>query len=185
MKLLDKLCYSLGFRAQLEASRKRLFRMAYAWCGDPWLADDLVQEALTRALRHGHQLRDSERLNSWLHAILSNCWREHLRRKRPTEQLDDSIACENCPERAHTEHEIVNRVRAAVGGLPIGQREVLTLVDLEGFSYAEVAQIMDVPIGTVMSRLSRARQALKRDLIDMRPQTTSTSERSHRLQRVK
>jgi RNA polymerase sigma-70 factor (ECF subfamily) len=79
--------------------------------------------------------------------------------------LDDIEFESGCgPEDECLQNEIVRRVRLAIGQLPVGQREVVTLVDLEEFSYAEVAAILDVPIGTIMSRLSRARTALREAL---------------------
>jgi len=70
------------------------------------------------------------------------------------------LVCENCPD-AHMEQDSkVRKVRQAVAALPIAQREVVSLVDLNGFSYAEVASILGIPVGTVMSRLSRARKSL-------------------------
>ncbi len=142
--------------------------MAYAWCCEPALADDLAQECLTRALQHSHQLRDHDRLECWLYTILNNCWREHLRRRRPEAEFDEEeYVCSSCPETDSYQQQVVDRVRAAVASLPMGQRKVVTLVDLEGFAYAEVASILEIPIGTVMSRLSRARQALQSRLADM------------------
>ncbi|MDP1735603.1 MAG: sigma-70 family RNA polymerase sigma factor [Sulfuritalea sp.] len=154
---------------QIKASRVRLYRLAFAWCHDAVLADDLAQEALTRGLSRLDQLRESARLMSWLFAILNRCWIDHLRARR--EDLDDEALAElpsdlPGPE-AHAERqETVNRVRAAVATLPLGQRQVLTLVDLEDFSYAEVADVLAIPIGTVMSRLCRARGALKQLLLE-------------------
>ena len=170
MSLLTLFCRSREFRERLEASRERLYRLAYAWSHDPHLSDDLVQEAMAKALKNAGQLRDPKAMNTWLFRILTNCWRDHFRRARPTVNVDDIVYChEDTPERRHGQHEIVTRVRAAVGRLPLAQRQVLTLVDLEGFSYIEVAEIVDCPIGTVMSRLSRARRALKQHLLDLGP----------------
>ena len=149
---------------QIKASRVRLYRLAFAWCHDAALADDLAQEALTRGLARLEQLRESGRLMGWLFAILNRCWIDHLRARR--EDLDDETLAElpsdlPGPE-AHAERqETVSRVRAAVASLPLGQRQVLTLVDLEDFSYAEVAEVLAIPIGTVMSRLCRARGSLR------------------------
>lgn len=183
MKLVDLFCGSRALRKRLDHGRRRLYRMALAWCGDPMLADDLAQEALTKAVQKAHQLRDPEKLECWLCSILNNCWREHLRRSRPGVELDDEdLINEEGPESAHGTDEIVDRVRAAIACLPLGQRQVVTLVDLEGFAYAEVADILDVPIGTVMSRLCRARRSLQADLIDMRPREAA---RRARLRRVK
>jgi len=145
-----------------------LYRLAYAWCHDAPLADDLAQEALLRALAREAQLREPDRLKSWLCTILANCLRDHHRRRR--EHLSMDVLEESAtdpaatPEDAAAATELAQRVRAAVARLPLGQRQVLTLVDLEGFSYAEVGDILEVPIGTVMSRLCRARQALRQPL---------------------
>lgn len=149
---------------KIEASRGRLYRVAFAWCHDAALADDLAQEALARALSRIEQLREVERLSSWLFSILHRCWIDHLRSRR--ENLDEGALAElpsdlPGPEGHAEQQETVNRVRAAVAALPLGQRQVVTLVDLEEFSYAEVAEVLAIPIGTVMSRLCRAREALR------------------------
>lgn len=153
-------------REQLEHHRRRLYRLAYSWCHDGGLAEDLVQDTLIRAMERAGQLRDPERLPAWLAAILVNCWRDHLRRLRPTDDIadmDESLFAddERTPEREAECSQIVARVRREIEALPLGQRQVVTLVDLEEFSYAEVAAVLDIPVGTVMSRLCRARQALK------------------------
>lgn len=183
MKLVDLLCGSRSFRKRLEDQRPRLYRMALAWSGDPMLADDLAQEALTKALQKSQQLRDPEKLHCWLYSILNNCWREHLRRLRPEGEIDEeTLVCDRCPETQSSADQIVNRVRSAIARLPLGQRKVVTLVDLEGFAYAEVANILGVPIGTVMSRLCRARRALQAELVDMQ---SAAGTRRGNLRRVK
>jgi RNA polymerase sigma-70 factor (ECF subfamily) len=168
MKLTALLHRFRGLEDRLDLHRTALFRVACAWSHDRALADDLVQETLVKALLHADQLRDPERLRSWLFGIMANCWRDHLRAARPTtdiDVLDEECFCsDETPERAYDRGETVNRVRAAVARLPVGQRQVVTLVDLEEFSYAEVAAILGIPIGTVMSRLCRARLALREQL---------------------
>lgn len=154
---------------QIKASRARLYRLALAWCHDAVLADDLAQEALTRGLSSLEQLRQPERLVSWLFAILNRCWIDHLRARR--ENLDDEALAElpsdlPGPDARAEQQETVTRVRAAIAALPLGQRQVVTLVDLEDLSYAAVAEILAVPIGTVMSRLCRARGALRGLLLE-------------------
>lgn len=149
---------------QIKAGRGRLYRVAFAWCHDAALADDLAQEALARGLSRLEQLRESAKLMSWLFAILHRCWIDHLRAQR--RDVDDELLSElpsdlPGPDSHAERQETVSRVRRAIEALPLGQRQVVTLVDLEGFSYAEVAEVLEIPIGTVMSRLCRARGSLR------------------------
>jgi len=167
MNVISKLCQHQQFKRTLVEYRENLYRIAYSWCHNPALADDLVQETLAKALKNSGQLRDQQTIKAWLYRILSNCWRDHFRRSRDTVDVDDIILVETqTPDLQHDRQQIVNRVRSAIARLPMGQRQVISLVDLEGCSYIEVAQILDVPIGTVMSRLSRARKALKDQLLE-------------------
>jgi RNA polymerase sigma-70 factor (ECF subfamily) len=154
---------------RVKASRTRLHRLAFAWCHDAALADDLAQETLVRGLSRLEQLRDSARLMGWLFAILNRCWIDHLRARR--DDVDDEILAElpsdlPGPDSDAERQQTVSRVRTAIAALPLGQRQVVTLVDLEDLSYAEVAEILVIPIGTVMSRLCRARVALRALLME-------------------
>lgn len=162
-------------RQQLEAHRQRLYRIAYAWTHEAALADDLVQETLIKAMQRVSQLRDPKAGEAWLYTILTNCYRDHFRRRRETEDIDAlDLTHEHTPEHDAGERNLVLTVRTAISRLPEGQRQVVTLVDLEGFSYVEVSQILDVPIGTVMSRLCRARGALKQLLVHLRASAEET-----------
>lgn len=138
--------------------------MAYAWCHDTGLADDLAQEVLIKGLKSVHQLKDESVLEAWLFSILHNCWRDHFRRQHPCIDIEQAMelpAPDKTPEEVHVESELIGRVRRAVATLPMGQRQVVSLVDLEELSYNEAAEALAIPIGTVMSRLCRARQALR------------------------
>lgn len=166
MGLLNRFCSSKEFKTALEQSRPRLYRVAYSWTHQRALADDLVQDTLTKAWRKGEQLRDLQSQDAWLFSILANCYRDHFRRHREMEDIDElELPIEASPESENIQNQTVLKVRAAIGRLPEGQRQVVTLVDLEGFSYVEVANILAIPSGTVMSRLSRARHALKEMLL--------------------
>lgn len=182
MNLLHLLGADKSIRAQLKERRMRLYRVAYSWCHDRALADDLAQEALTRGLARLHQLRDVAQLDGWLFKILHNCWRDCHRCQKGFQNVDEledyQYAHTDTPEYIHSRSQVVDRVRTAVSLLPIGQCQVLTLVDLEGFSYNQVADILEIPIGTVMSRLCRARQALKVSLIELAPATKTALLRS-------
>ncbi len=152
-------------RKKLAGYRPNLYRMAYSWCGDPSLADDLVQETIVKSLEKSGQLRDIEKFAPWCYRILHNCWLSHLRNTKPNVELDEVVlTCEDCPEKHYRDMERGDALRAAIAKLPQGQRKVLMLIDLEGFSYREVADILSIPVGTVMSRISRARTALEKSL---------------------
>jgi len=163
---LLKLLRSRKLESLLGQRRERLYRLANSWCRDGMLADDLVQDTLGKALKNHHQLKDYEKLDAWLFRILHNTWMDHLRRYKPTTDLDDIEPLDDkTPESHLSDEQLAYRVQEAVFNLPIPQRQVITLVDLEGSSYAEVSEILELPIGTVMSRLNRARHALKKSLI--------------------
>ena len=165
MTIIDRLCAARALKHRIAERRGRLFRVAYAWCGDRHLADDLVQEAISRAIDKCHQLREPSRLDSWLYSVLNNCWREHLRMQREhIEVRENDLECTRCPERLNTSGELADRLLHLMQCLPESQRQVLALVVLEEFSYRRVAETLDIPIGTVMSRLSRARRFLAEQL---------------------
>jgi len=150
---------------QLHELRGRLFRMAYAWSHDRSLADDLVQETLARAMERIGQLRDPTAMDTWVFSILNNCHRDHFRRlKEQTGVEEEAGDAALEPDQLYERYAAVRRVHDAIAALPDAQRQVLTLVDIEGFKYAEVAQTLGIPAGTVMSRLCRARQAVKERL---------------------
>lgn len=115
-------------------------------------------------------------MNSWLFTILANCWRDYLRRQKPTDDIDECVFTDDdTPELVQERQNITDIVQQAVATLPQGQRQVLSLIDLEGFSYAEVAEIVGVPAGTVMSRLNRARKALSEQLLELKEENVLTN----------
>lgn len=167
MNPISLLSKSGEFKQQLELLRPRLYRLAYSWTQDHALSDDLTQDALTKALKNAYQLREQKKLDSWAFGILHNCFRDHLRKQKNLENIDDfEFVDTQQPDSDFEQYSINEAVRKAVSKLPENHRQVITLVDLEGFSYADVAQILDVPTGTVMSRLCRARQALATKLLN-------------------
>ncbi len=183
MAIIDRLCAARALKHRIADRRGRLFRVAYAWCRDRHLADDLVHDAIEKAISKCHQLKDPSRLDSWLYSVLNNCWREHLRMRREHVVLnDDDLVCTCCPERQNISGELAARVMELIGFLPDNQRQVLTLIVLEEFSYREVAETLDIPVGTVMSRLSRARRSLSEQL---KSASEPTTESHSYLRRVK
>ncbi len=178
MGLLDKL-FANDLQQRLGELRPRLHRTATAWCGSKQQADDLVQEAMFKAWSRRRQLKDAKALDAWVFSILANCFRDHCRGRSDFGELAERPDQQRSAEDEAIAGQTVLRVRRAIGRLAQGQREVLMLVDLEGFSYAEVSEILGVPMGTVMSRLNRARQRLK--LLLAAPQGASAGH----LERVK
>jgi len=164
MIMLSRLLFGPS-RPGIEALRPLLYRIAFAWCHDAALADDLVQEALSKGWKRRAQLRDEAALKAWMVSIMNHCWLDHLRSRRDFDDIEDwqeeLESAADAPEVRCDRERVIACVREAVARLPLGQRQVLTLVDLEEFSYADVAAILDIPVGTVMSRLSRARASLK------------------------
>lgn len=174
MNPFEALCKNREFEQALAKSRDRLYRIAFAWSHSPDVADDLVQETCSKALHRRKQLRDLDSIGPWLFRILMNTWHDHLRGKKETVEFDEALYIdEQTPEVVTSRYETVIRVRKAMQLLPLGQREVLALVDLERCSYAEVAEILDIPAGTVMSRLCRARRQLKEILLNQEVEQTS------------
>jgi RNA polymerase sigma-70 factor (ECF subfamily) len=147
---------------QICAERDRLYRIAWSWCHDSHLADDLVQETLARALAKIDSLRDENRLQVWVTQIMSNLFRDQFRRITPDTGLEtDLLAASDDPEQSVNQSQLIVRTREAIAVLGDDQRQVLSLVDIAGFSYVDTASILDVPVGTVMSRLSRARKRMR------------------------
>jgi RNA polymerase sigma-70 factor (ECF subfamily) len=158
--------------------------MAYAWTHNSHLADDLVQQTLCKALGNQKQLRDPGAAEAWLFRILSNCLKDYHRAKREVLTDEELVIVNNrTPEHETEEQQLVRTVRSAVAKLPLAQCQVITLIDLEGFTYASVSEILEIPVGTVMSRLCRGRRALREFLTDIRPQ--QEEHRTLNLKRVK
>jgi RNA polymerase sigma-70 factor (ECF subfamily) len=153
---------------QIVALLPRLRRFGYGLTGSLDEGDDLVQAACERALEHLGQWQAGTRLDSWMFRIMQTIWIDRMRaRKRHGEVQDPDLlaAVEGDDGRRIAESRItLKAVRAAIGRLPDEQRAVLMLVAIDGMSYKEAAATLGIPIGTVMSRLARARRHLDADL---------------------
>jgi len=139
----------------------RLRRYARALVGDRYLADDLVQDTLERAWNKFYLWRPGSDLRAWLFTIMHNVFVNETRRRRyEIEQLMEEVP--PVAVRATQSEQLELRdVDRALRALPVEQREVVLLVAVEQFSYEEVSGALDIPIGTVMSRLSRARARMR------------------------
>lgn len=152
------------FQRDLVGLVPRLRRFAFALCGSLDGADDLVQAACERALRNAASFQPGTRMDSWMFRIIQNLWLDDRRRRKVRgEQIDPDLAAlsdEGLGAQAAEDRATLARVRAKVDELPDDLRLVIVLVAIEGRSYREAAEELGIPIGTVMSRLSRARAAL-------------------------
>lgn len=149
---------------ELVALLPRLRRFALVLCRSPSLADDLVQGACERALAGAGSWVPGTRFDAWVFRILRNHWIDHLRRSR-AEGMTEDLATQKELVGDLGETPILNKlllaeVQRAIDGLPQEQREVLVLVCVEDLAYRDAAEVLGVPIGTVMSRLARARRRL-------------------------
>ncbi len=149
-------------RAQIEDQIPRLRRYARALTGDRTLADDLVQDTLERALTRFHLWRHGSDLRAWLFTIMHNIFvnqaRSRLRHRHESLESNAAVEAMQAPEPDWLQLRDLDR---ALAQLPHEQRTVLLLVGLEQFTYEEAARVLQVPIGTVMSRLSRGRERLR------------------------
>ena len=147
---------------QLVALLPRLRRFARALARDAHDADDLVQLALERALTHADQVRPHAELSGWMFGIVRNAWIDELRaRGRRGRLFVPAELAEHMGGGSQPAHAELLAVEEALARLPEEQRSAVALVLIEGLSYKEAAHIMQVPIGTLTSRLARAREALQ------------------------
>ena len=149
--------------AGIAASIPRLRRYATALIGDVSEADDLVQDCVERALSRIETLRDPERLTPWLLSILHNLHVSAVRarQRRGIAVAVDGLADDLALSVPAEDRPAVRDFVRCMAALSPEHRQVLLLVSLEGLSYREVTEVLDIPIGTVMSRLARARERLR------------------------
>jgi RNA polymerase sigma-70 factor (ECF subfamily) len=160
-----------------------LYSAALRMTRNPADAEDLVQETYLKAYRAFGSFKEGTNLKAWLYRILTNTFINSYRaRKRRPEQTDiddvedlylyrrlgglEAVNAGRSPEEEVLEHFTEAEVKAAVEALPEQFRMAVLLADVEGFSYKEIAEILDIPIGTVMSRLHRGRKSLQKTLHD-------------------
>lgn len=161
-----------GFRRQVVPELPVLLRVARRITGDPTDAEDLVQETLIRAYRAIDRF-DGRHPRAWLLTILRNTWRNMNRRARPhlldSEDIILSVPAAGPDGRSGAEEQVLDGVldaelASALRALPHNHRAVVVLVDIDGLTYQEAADVLGIPPGTVTSRLHRARRRLRKRL---------------------
>ena len=156
-------------RREVEKAMGPLLKYAYSLCRDSDLACDLVQESVVKALSASVRPKKQQSYLSWLFSILRNVFFDHLRHVRRLQEVEQP-ACDGeidlmgnpkrvdeCLYKRMSVHSGFNRLSSC-------HQDLLVLIDVMGFTYQETSEIMGVPVGTVMSRLSRARRQLRREL---------------------
>lgn len=161
-----------AFRALVERYERRIVALLHRLCGCPEQALDLAQETFLSAHRHLGSFRQECRFSTWLHAIAVNQARAAGRRRRPHASLDATAAdgrpvfpepvAELPPVSAGLDHEdLARRIATVLERLDARYREVVVLADMQDASYEEIAETLDIPVGTVRSRLHRGRTELR------------------------
>ena len=172
-----------SMRRQMVGLIPRMRRFARALAKDASRADDLVQAACERALRRLSQIQEGTRLDSWLYRIIYTQWVDRLRRVR-TRKAHLNVVARECSLEENSASLSCTRlasaldIRKAIAGLPEDHRAAMLLVCVEGYTYAEAAQVLEVPAGTVASRVARAREALTRLLQTDSAKVVALSERT-------
>ena len=149
---------------RLIALLPNMRRFALSLARRPDLADDLVQQACERALAHAASFQPGTRFDAWMFRIIRNLWIDHIRRDKtagPQDDIEDRRdLMGDDGERSMEARLTLGSVAEAMELLPADQRELMLLVCVEDLSYRDAAEVLGVPIGTVMSRLARARKKL-------------------------
>jgi RNA polymerase sigma-70 factor (ECF subfamily) len=148
-----------------------LYRYARSLCGNPSDAEELLQETYKRSLAAKRKpvVADADEIRPWLFTIMRHVWQNERRRMSRSQEIlyehvEALVSNENV-ELAVSRRLLVSEVRAAVDSLPLLWREIIVMRDMEDLSYAQIAAVLGCPVGTVMSRLARAREALRRLLM--------------------
>jgi len=155
-----------ALRSELVAMLPSLERRAYRWCRDAAEAQDLAQDTLLRALGNGPAFASEGHLRAWLYTVLRNLFISRRRRDQSWQRASNELSglALAAPASPPSPAFLTPSIERAIARLPEAFARVICLVDLEDYSYADAASTLGVPVGTVMSRLFRARQRLAQDL---------------------
>lgn len=156
-------------KGEMVALIPRLRRFAFALSGSRDEGDDLVQAACLKALGALDQYAPGTRLDAWMFRIVRSCWIDRVRVSARRNHVSDPEILESLSDQGRTMRATearltVERVKRLMTELPAEQREVLALVAIDGLSYREAATVLETPVGTVMSRLARARARLTSEM---------------------
>ena len=158
------------FEKYLSPHVSMLYRSAIRMCGNPNDAQDLVQETLYIALKSFHQLIDPAKSKSWMFSILRNLFLKDIQKTKKRAEIEFDSVCDKLSDRQHPEGdflraEVRSNIQAVLNTLDERLRVVLVKFYFDGLSYKEISELLNIPIGTVMSRIARAKVYLKREIL--------------------
>ena len=164
-----------SFAESVLACHASLYRYARSLCGEPWEAEELLQETYKRALaaKRKPAAVEADEIRPWIFTIMRHAWLNERRRTSRWQEIlleDAAVDSGEHAELAMSRRLLVSEVRAAVDSLPVLWREAIVMREMEDLSYTQIAAVLGCPIGTVMSRLARARGALRRLLMPQGPE---------------
>lgn len=157
------------FETIVQAHQDRIYNLCYYLLGNSQDAEDAAQDVFIKAYQNLNNFKPEASLSTWLYRIGVNTCLDHKRKSRPEPLKDQSMAenlpsAEPSPERHYQSKEIGRAIRAALDQLSKPSRAVIVLKEIEGLSYEEIAEVLHTSVGTVKSRISRTREALRRFL---------------------
>jgi RNA polymerase sigma-70 factor, ECF subfamily len=147
-----------------------IYKSAIRMCGNPNDAQDLVQETLYSALKNFHQIQDPEKSKYWMFSILRNLFLKDIQKTKKRAEIEFDEVCDKLTDNEHPEKdflrtEVKNNIQAILDKLDERLKTTLMMFYFEGQSYKEISDSLNIPIGTVMSRIARAKVHLKRELL--------------------
>jgi RNA polymerase sigma-70 factor (ECF subfamily) len=157
-----------AFGSLVSLHRENVINVVYRMCGETTLAEDAAQTAFINAWKHLPTYRPQNSFHSWLYRIAINAALDMLRREKPTVNIDDlSIRNHQHIESQVEDQQMAQQIQKAVLSLPEASRAVLILREYQEMRYQEIAETLEIPIGTVMSRLNYARKCLMEELKEL------------------
>lgn len=158
-----------AFDLLVRLHQDRIYNLAYRITGNREDASDAAQDAFVRAYQALPRYREDAAFSTWLHRIATNAALDLVRRRpaHPPVELSAEHRAPDDPEAVANRREVTRRVHAALGHLTVEYRTAVVLRDLQGLAYDEIARILQVPLGTVRSRLARGREAMRAQLTDL------------------
>jgi RNA polymerase sigma-70 factor, ECF subfamily len=158
------------FEKYLSPHVSILYKSAVRMCGNPNDAQDLVQETLFSALKNFHQVKEPEKSKYWMFSILRNLFLKDIEKTKKRAEIEFDSVCDKLTDRKHPEGEylrmeVKRNLQEVLDKLDERLKKALVLFYFEGLSYNEISESLNIPIGTVMSRIARAKVYLKRELL--------------------